>query len=391
MRSLREVIYPVSVHPTIGILMILVAILLLGSRSYGLDYGWVTVSGLGILAFQLGTLTASTVSGRKLHGISLIIGEVLVIILLGVSFREITPLHHLIALIWVATINLAAYIIAHSKGETPIFQLLVYASGTFFVVHSFLQYGDWEIIRELPLTPVEGAFGMFLIFISYPSLLWRLIEGGRRLLPWAFLSLTSGLMVLHGFRADVFLVILSTSLLLVRRKDPKGFALMVILLGLFVAVGEVRSYVHVPTYERVAFRLATTYYYSKELCSYFLTPLPAYGPFWLSSIPLHPSQSLGRGIFGKAYGITPTMFIGLLVDLGLIGMTVFSVLMGFLSGYSYRLSMEGGNDLFSYNIIWPILITRAEIGFSQLDIALIAGSVVFASLANLINGSDQAS
>ncbi|MDK2371939.1 MAG: hypothetical protein QI197_00935 [Candidatus Korarchaeota archaeon] len=391
MRSLREVIYSISVHPTIGILTILVAILLLGSWSYGPDYGWVMVSGLGILAFQLGTLTASMVSGRKLHWISLIISEALVIILLGVSFREITPLHHLIALLWVTAINLAAYIIAHSRGETPIFQLLVYASGTFFVVHSFLQYGDWEVIRELPLTPVEGAFGMFLIFISYPSLLWRLIEGGRRLLPLAFLSLTSGLMVLHGFRADVSLVILSTSLLMVRRKDPKGFALMVILLGLFVAVGEVRSYVHVPTYERVAFRLATTYYYSKELCSHFLTPLPPYGPFWLSSIPLHPSQSLGRGILSKAYGITPTMFIGLLVALGLIGMIVFSVLIGFLSGYSYRLSMGGGNDLFSYNIIWPILITRAEIGFSQLDIALIAGSVVFASLANLINGSDQAS
>ncbi len=391
MRSLREVIYLVSVHPTIGISTILVAILLLGSRSYGLDYGWVLVSGLGVLAFQSGLIGASKVGDRKLHKVSLVIGEALVITVLAVSFREITPLYPLIALTWVAALNLAAYIIAHSKGEIPVFQLLVYASGTFFVVHSFLQYGDWEVIRELPLTPVEGAFGMFLIFISYPSLLWRLMEGRRKLLPWAFLSLTSGLMILHGFRADVFLVILSTFLLLVRRRDPQGFALMVILLALFIVVGEARSYVHVPTYERIAFRLTTTYYYSKELCSYFLTPLPPYGPFWLSSIPLHPSQSLGRGIFGKAYGITPTMFIGLLVDLGLIGMTVLSVLVGFLSGYSYRLSMEGGNDLFSYSIIWPILITRAEIGFSQLDLALIAGSVVFASLANLINGSDQAS
>ncbi len=391
MRSLREAIYLISAHPTVGISLILMAILLLGSRSYGLDYGWVLVSWLGILAFQFGLTAASKIDERKLHGASLIAGEVLVIILLAVSFREITPLYPLIAVTWLAALNLAAYIIALSKGGTPIFQLLVYASGTFFVVHSFLQYWSWEVIRELPLTPVEGAFGMFLIFISYPSLLWRLLEGGHRFLPWAFLSLTSALMMLHGFRADVFLVILSTFLLLVRRRDPRGFALMVILIALFIAVGEARSYVHVPTYERIAFRLATTYYYSKELCSYFLTPLPSYGPFWLSSIPLHPSQSLGRGIFGKAYGITPTMFIGLLVDLGLVGMMILSTLIGFLSGYGYRLSMRGGNDLFSYNVIWPILVTRAEIGFSQLDLALIAGSVVFASLANLINGSDQAS
>ncbi len=391
MKPLREAIYLISAHPTVGISLILTAILLLGSGSYGLDYGWVLVSGLGILAFQFGLTVASKIDESKLHRASLVIGEALVIVLLAVSFREITPLYPLIAVMWLAALNLAAYIIALSKGGTPIFQLLVYASGTFFVVHSFLQYWSWEVIRELPLTPVEGAFGMFLIFISYPSLLWRLLEGGRRFLPWVFLSLTSALMMLHGFRADVFLVILSTFLLLVRRRDPRGFTLMVILIALFIAVGEVRSYVHVPTYERIAFRLATTYYYSKELCRYFLTPMPPYEPFWLSSIPLHPSQSLGRGIFGKAYGITPTMFIGLLVDLGLIGTIILSALIGFLSGYGYRLSMGRGNDLFSYNIIWPILVTRAEIGFSQLDLALIGGSAVFASLANLINGSDQAS
>ncbi len=388
--TLRDSIYYISVHPTIGVSLILAAILSLGSHSYGLDYAWVLVSGLGLLAFQSGLIASSKFIGRKLHMAALVLGEALVITLLAVSFREISMLYPLIALAWFITLNLAAYVVA-TGGSRPIFQLLIYISGTFFVLHSFLQYGDWEVIRKLPLTPVEGAFGMFLIFISYPSLLWRLMEGRRRFLPWMFLTLTSTLMMLHGFRADVFLVILSTFLLMVRRRDPRGFALMAVLIMLFIAIGEIRSYVHVPTYERMAFRLATTYYYSKELCRYFLSPLPSYGPFWLSSIPLHPSQSLGRGIFGKAYGITPTMFIGLLVDLGLIGMMALSALIGFLSGYSYRLSMKDGNDLFSYSIIWPILITRAEIGLSQLDLALIAGSVVFASLANLINGNDQAS
>ena len=70
-------------------------------------------------------------------------------------------------------------------------------------------------------------------------------------------------------------------------------------------------------------------------------------------------------------------------------MLVLSAIIGLLAGYSYRLFLRE-RDMFSYAIIWPLLITRVEIGMSQLDLALVMGSVVFAILANLFNGEHSA-
>lgn len=389
MRSrLKESLYLASTHPTLGISILILALLAFGSSSYGLDACWLLVSGTGLLFFHLGFTSASMVPVNRLGKLTLLIGESLTFIMLVVSFRLITPLFPLIATTWILVLNLSVYVASSHGGTFPLLSSLVFAAGSLFTLHSFISYGSWEVIRKLPLTPVEGAFGMFLIFISYPSLLQWLLDRNK-LIAWVFICLTSALMILHGFRADVFLIILSTFVLLARRRSSGAFALLLLLVVLFIEVGELRSYVKVPIFERIAFRLSTTYYYSEELCSHFFSIYPTYGPFWLSSIPLHPSQSVGRGIFGKGYGITPTIFIGMLIDLGLLGMWLLSFLLGVLSNYSYRLSMQMGRDPFSYNIVLPVLLTRVETGLSQLDLALIAGSVVFASLANLINGKGQ--
>lgn len=385
----RESIYLATTHPTLGMSILLLALFVFGSSYYRADLSWLLVSVTGLFLFHLGFTSASMIrSIDRLSRVALLVGESLTFIVLVVSFRMITPLFPLLAIIWVLVLNISAYVTAYQPRGFRFLSSLVYVAGSILTMHSFLQYGNWEVIRKMSLTPVEGAFGMFLIFISYPSLLQWLLDRSQ-LMAWTFIGLTCILMLLHGFRADVFLIILSTFVLLIRRRSPSAFTLLLVPLALFFGVEELRSYVKVPIFERIAFRLSTTYYYSKELCHNFLFLFPPYGPFWLSSIPLHPSQSLGRGIFGKAYGITPTIFVGMLIDLGLVGMWLLSFSLGMLSSYSYRLSMKMNRDPFSYNLIWPILITRVETGLDQLDLALIAGSVVFASLANLINGRDH--
>ncbi len=378
-------------NPSLGVSLLLLAIIIAGVPTFGFDAEWIIISLGGLLALHLGV----EASGRIREGGSgerslLLLGETITFLLLSVSFGGIAG-HQapLLALLWLITLNLSAILVKSGGRRFPLYSLTVYSAGILFTVHSFAQYGSWAAVRSLPLTPPEGAFGMFLIFISFPSILQWLVNGNRNILSALFIALSITIMLLHGFRADAALIILSTFLILWRRYPRISYTFILSLLALFLLVDVIRTNLSIPVSERPIFRLSTTYYYSKEVLKWFSFLVPPQGPLWILSIPLHPSQSIGRGIFGKEYGITPTMFVGLSIASGIFGMLVLSAIIGLLAGYSYRLFLRE-RDMFSYAIIWPLLITRVEIGMSQLDLTLVTGSVVFAILANLFNGEHSA-
>ncbi len=368
------------VNPTTGIMAILLVITISGSLEFGLDLNWIAISFGGLLFFYIGTRIIKIFNDKK---IMLLFGEFLTLILLLVSFRSVAGILAIpIAVLWLIVLSTGGIIIGSKKAPIPYYSIALYCIGSIFVIHSFLQYRSWDIIRSLPLTPPEGAFGMFLIFITFPSILQWLLS--YQYSSVTFIVITTLLMLLHGFRADAALILLSAFLVIWKKHSYISYTFLIALILLFMLVGITRNNLNVPILERPIFRLSTTYYYSKEVLKWFLSPLPSLDPFWLFSIPLHPSQSIGRGIYGKEYGITPTIFVELVVSSGLLGMFLISLVLGILSGYSFRLFLEN-RDIFSYAIIWPILITRVEIGMSQLDLVMISGSVTFAILANIFN------
>ncbi len=369
------------VNPTIGIMAVLLAIAISGSLEFGSDIDWVTISFGGLLFFYIGTKIINIFNNNKAI---LLLGEFLTLILLLVSFRSVAGVLAIpIAMLWLIVLSTGGIIVGSKKAPIPYYSMVLYFIGAIFVIHSFLQYRSWDIIRSLPLTPPEGAFGMFLIFITFPSIFQWLLSY-RRYPSVIFIVISILLMLLHGFRADAALILLSTFLIIWKRHPRISYIFLITLVLLFMLVDITRNNLSVPILERPIFRLSTTYYYSKEVLKWFLSPLPSLDPFWLFSIPLHPSQSIGRGIYGKEYGITPTIFVEFAIGSGLLGMFLISLTLGILSGYSFRLFLEN-RDTFSYAIIWPILITRVEIGMSQLDLVMISGSVTFAVLANIFN------
>ncbi|MCD6243733.1 MAG: hypothetical protein J7J65_00675 [Candidatus Korarchaeota archaeon] len=373
--------------PPIGVSAVLFLILLSGIPRFGFSLLWLVINALGIACLYLGT-KISHMNFKKVTKASLLLGVLVVFLTIFASFRGISgiPWAIVIATLWTLVLGLSAISskIFNYNGF-PIHSILIYVIGALFIVHSFSRYGSWHAIRALPLTPPEGAFGMFLLFISFPSIFEYLLSSGNRTLSSLFIALSLGLMLLHGFRADAALILLSSFIIVYKRGSRSSYILLAIFLVLFLFVDLIRADINVPLMDRIAYRLGTTYYYSMELLNWSLSLSLARDPLWLFSVPLHPSQTIGRGIFGKEYGITPTIFVEFSLLYGILGIVLLSSLIGILSGYSYRLFKEN-RDHSSYPIIWSILITRAEIGLSQLDFALIAGSVVFAILANLING-----
>ncbi len=262
----------------------------------------------------------------------------------------------------------------------------LYSLGAVLTLYSFSLYGGWEKIRSLPNVPEEGAFGMFLMFITYPFLAWNLLnykgkKGGKLsiLLFTAFLIITSSLMLLHGFRSDALLIVLSSIILLIglgRRRYALALALAVIFL--FLTVGMVRGKMKLSAVDRIPFRLATTYEYSSEIVDAFWGGVPKI-PLWIYSIPMHPTQVIGRALFLKNYGITTSLFCGFFIVNGVPSLIIFSILVGAFSYHSYMKFVSRENPL-PYSLIWPLLITRAEIGMTQLDLVLIAAASSFGSV-----------
>ncbi len=370
------------INPTLGVLAILLSIMIPGALKFGLDANWVIISFSGLLSFYIGARMARIVYNEKAM---LLFGEFLTLLLLLISFKSIARiLAAPIALLWLVVLNIGGIIVGSKEKSIPYYSTALYGIGAIFIIHSFLQYKSWDIIRSLPLTPPEGAFGMLLIFITFPSILQWLLYHMHRYSATIFIAATTSLMLLHGFRADAALVLLSTFLVVWKRYPRISYLFLITLISLFILVDVARSNLNVPVIERPIFRLSTTYYYSKEILRWFLSFLPPSNPSWLFSIPMHPSQSIGRGIYGKEYGITPTIFVEFSISSGLLGMLLLSLVLGILSGYSFSLFIRS-KDVFSYAIIWPILITRVEIGMSQLDLVIMSGSVTFAILANLFN------
>ncbi len=370
------------VNPTLGILVILLGIMIPGTLKFGLDTNWMIISFSGLLLFYIGTKLAEIIHSDRFM---LLFAGFLTLLLLSISFRGIAGMSAIpIALLWLIVLSMGGMVVGSKEKSIPYYSIILYGIGTVFIIHSFLQYGSWSIIRSLPLTPPEGALGMFLIFITFPSILQWVLSHARRYSTILFIVTTTSLMLLHGFRADAALILLSTFLIVWKKYPRTSYLFLITLISLFILVDAARINLKIPVIERPIFRLSTTYYYSKEILKWFSSFLPQFDPFWLFSIPMHPSQSIGRGIYGKGYGITSTIFVELSISSGLVGMLLLSLILGILSGYSFILFIRG-EDVFSYAVIWPILITRVEIGMSQLDLVIISGSVVFAVLANLFN------
>ncbi|MEM3371447.1 MAG: hypothetical protein QXO55_02365 [Candidatus Korarchaeum sp.] len=376
-------LHEVLIHPSTGVAGVLAVILLSGAVKFGLSIEWFIVSLSGMLAFTAGSFLSKSLERNPIY--ILITSEIIVFLVVFFSFSRIAgPLSLLISSAWLAVANVSPLLIRLKEMRTPVYSLFTFLMGSALVIHSRLTVPNISELRSSPSTPLEGAFGMFLIFISYPSILDWSLGLGNKVLPASFSLISVTLMLLHGFRADAILIILSTFLLLSKRNKKLSYLVLLSIFFLYMGVDVIRTELKVPVLERPFFRLSTTYYYSKELASSFLRLLPV-EPFWLTSVPLHPSQTIGRGIFGKSFGITPTIFVGMLIDLGFLGMLLLSALLGLISGYSHGKFMEG-RDAFSYPLIWPLLITRAEIGMTQLDLALICGSVVFSLILNFFNG-----
>jgi hypothetical protein len=375
--KVREVI----IHPSSGIFIILASIMISGSIKFGISYQWLLSSLSGLASFTLGVISANRLGIKFL----MISSEIALFIIIFFSFLRIAGYYSfLISLLWLAVANISSLLIRAKEVRVPVYSIITYILGSSLVIYSYLKIPDIAELRASPSVPVEGAFGMFLIFISYPSIFSWLLKSNS-IYSALFSVFSISLMLLHGFRADAILVLLSTFLLVWRRSRHLSYLLLLSALLLYIGIDIIRAKLAISALERPIFRLSTTYYYSKELASYFLKLIPI-EPFWLTSIPLHQSQTIGRGIFGKDFGITPTIFIGMLMDLGFIGMLLLSFFIGSATGYSYG-KFISGDDEFSYTVIWPIIITRTEIGLTQLDLALIFGSTIFSLLLNFFNGS----
>lgn len=377
-------LHRVLIHPSTGIAGVLTLILLSGTLKFGLSLEWLVVSFSGITVFTSGSLLSKSIEKNPIC--ILIASEAILFSVIFLSFRRVADyLSLLIPSAWLIVANISPLPIRLKETKAPIYSLFTFSLGSIFVIHSYLTVPGVRELRSSSTAPLEGAFGMFLIFISYPSIFNWLMGLGRKLLSASFLIISVTLMLLHGFRADAILIILSTFLLLSKRNKKLSYLVLTSILFLYIGVDIMRTELKVSALERPLFRLSTTYYYSKELASSFLKLTPV-EPFWLTSIPLHPSQTIGRGVLGKDFGITPTIFVGMLMDLGFLGMLLLSALLGLISGYFHGRFTEG-KDEFSYPLIWPLLITRTEIGISQLDLALIFGSTVFSLMLNFFNRS----
>ncbi|MCS7103428.1 MAG: oligosaccharide repeat unit polymerase family protein [Candidatus Korarchaeum sp.] len=377
-------LHKVLIHPSTGIMGVLALILLSGVARFGLSLEWLIVSLSGAVTFTIGSLLSKSIEDNPIY--TLIISEVIVFVVIFFSFYRIAGyLSLLISSTWLSVANISSLLIQLKEMRSPVYSLFTFLVGSIFVIYSYLTVPSVSELRSSSTTPLGGAFGMLLIFISYPSIFSWLLELNKKVLS-ASLSLFSViLMLLHGFRADAILIILSTFLLLSKRNKKLSYLVLISIFFLYVGIDAIRTELKISILERPFFRLGTTYYYSKELASSFLKLLPV-EPFWLTSVPLHPSQAIGRGIFGKDFGITPTIFVGMLMDLGFLGMLLLSALLGLVSGYSHRKFLEG-RDVFSYSLIWPLLITRTEVGMTQLDLALVFGSIVFSLILNFFNRS----
>ncbi len=374
--------HEIFLHPSTGISGVLTLILILGTMRFGFSTEWFAVSLSGMISFTLGTFLSKRLEKRPFC--ILIVSEVVVFLVILFSFHRIGGhLSILISFSWLAVANISSLLVQLKRVKAPTYSIFTFLVGSSFVIHSYLSSPSIGELRSSPSIPLEGAFGMFLIFISYPSILNWLLELNKKVISASFSLISVLLMLLHGFRADAILIVLSTFLILSRRNRKISYLILASMPLLYIGVDVLRTELKIPALERPLFRLSTTYYYSKELAPSFLKPFPM-EPFWLTSIPLHPSQTIGRGIFGKDFGITPTIFVGMLVDLGFLGMLLLSFLLGSFSGYSYRRFLE--EDYTSYPIVWPLLITRTEIGLTQLDLSLISGSVMFSLLLNFFNG-----
>ncbi|ACB08252.1 hypothetical protein D9Q81_01695 [Candidatus Korarchaeum cryptofilum] len=371
----------IIIHPSLGIFIILASIMIFGSIKFGLSYQWLLASLSGLASFTLGAASANRLGIKFL----MISSEIALFTILSFSFLRIAGYYSfIISFLWLIVANISSLLIRTKEMRVPIYSIPIFILGASLVIYSYLKIPNIAELRASPSVPIEGAFGMFLIFISYPSI-FSWISESNSIYAALFSIAGISLMLLHGFRADAILVILSTFLLVWRRNKRLSYLLLVSVLLLYIGVDVIRTKLAISAIERPIFRLSTTYYYSKELASYFFKLIPI-EPFWLTSIPLHQSQTIGRGIFGKDFGITPTIFIGMLMDLGFIGMLLLSFLIGSVAGHSY-MKFISGDDEFSYPIIWPIIITRTEIGLTQLDLALIFGSTIFSLLLNFFNGS----
>ncbi len=371
-------------HPAVP-LFIISLIFLAGYSKFGFHVNWVIVNLTGGASLSLGLYLGKLMGDRQVSYLAI----ATIFLIIWASFRWVLGdlVASLTSFLWLMTFLQASALhkqLSGSKGYALAVASL-YVLGATLTLHSFLMNGGWERIRSLPNVPEEGAFGMFLIFITYPSLAWNLlkyrgeISGKPVILFTSFFVATSLLMLLHGFRSDALLIMLSSVILLIAQNKRKyALTLTLVALAIFVLIDVIRGGVKLSVVERIPFRLATTYEYSSEVVDAFWGAAPKI-PLWIYSVPMHPTQVIGRALFLKDYGITTSLFCGFFVVNGIPSLVTLSILVGIFSYNSYSKFVSGENPL-PYSLIWPLLVTRAEIGMNQLDLVLIAAAASFNSL-----------
>ncbi len=359
-------------------LLVLAFIFLSGFPKYGISYRWLIISVLGSISFLIGYIISNKLPNKTIN----YIGFLVIMLMTWASFRwSLGPITAAFASILWGLVLAQASMLHRELSSSKFYPWAVgsiYALGAVLIITSVISHGGWERIRAMPNIPEEGAFGIFLLYITYPYIGSYLLslKGKRKSFYFtAFMFVSGLLMALHGFRSDVMFILLSSTVLLMAKGNLKSVVVLLMsVILIFLSIDIIRFEASLGILERILYRLSTTYYYSYRIVDIFWN-LSVMEPLWIYSIPMHPTQVVGRAFFFKNYGITTTLFCGLFIVNGYMTLISFSLLLGLFVSEPYRDFLKGSPS--AYALVWPLLVTRMEIGLTQLDIVLIAATSLF--------------
>ncbi len=256
--------------------------------------------------------------------------------------------------------------------------LVLFASSS-VLSYSAVSHGLFSWRRSISI-PTEIALSMGLIAISYPRVARRTAEIGLK----QFLAVTAVVIAvasLTGFRADPLLIIIESLVIAVMYHDPDRRVLLflaVLATSVIVALSLINR---PPSALNLMKRFYSTVYYFNLIASSSIPWGLMRDPLWIFRIGFHPTQFVGRAVFGRSTGITMTMFGNFMLDFGPVEMILMSLLMGVFSGWLFTNSLE--DYIEDYSILLALLVTRMEIGFSQLDLLMIPALSFHVSLIRM--------
>ncbi len=325
--------------------------------------------------------------GRKISvRLMLYLSALTLLILSTNTLSGIVPLPEatLVAFAAVLLVVLLSYIdLTMPRDRVSALSALVLFASLIVLGFSAVSHGLFSWRRSVSI-PTEIALSMGLIAISYPRVARRVAEVGLKqfLIVAAIVTAASSL---TGFRADPLLIVIESLVIAVVYHDlnKRDLTFLVVLAISIVGVLSLASR-PLSALNLVKRFYSTVYYFS--LIASSSVPRGLMGdPLWIFRIGVHPTQFVGRAVFGRNTGITTTMFGNFLLDFGPTEMILMSLLVGIFSGWLFTNSL--GDYIEDYSILLALLVTRMEIGFSQLDLLIIPALAFHVSLIRVMRSS----